>query len=376
MRFFSFHLMPYTALPAEYDGPAWVTCPNELYDPQLGHQLYNRYLDELIAAEDLGFDGVCVNEHHQNAYGNMPSPNLIASILARQTSKIRIAVVGNALPLYDPPTRVAEEFAMIDVISGGRLIAGFVVGGGPEYYSFSINPAQARERFAEAHDLIIRAWTEPGPFAFDGDHFNLQYVNLWPRPYQTPHPPVWIPSQGSSETVAWAADPKRKYPFLVTFSSADLVARYHNTYREQARQYGYEAVADQLGWACPIYVAETDERARAEAGRAVETLFNDFLRQSFEMLMPPGYTSIGSMKNFISSRRGLGAGKATAEGLIESGTALIGSPRTVLAGIERMRERTGFGILVALLQFGVLSDDLTRRNMDRFAAEVMPHLRN
>ena len=108
-----------------------MTVPNSLYDPVVGSQLYNRYLDELIYAEELGFDGVCVNEHHQNAYGNMPSPNLIASILARQTSRVKIAVVGNALPLYDPPTRVAEEFAMIDVISGGRLIAGMVVGGGP-----------------------------------------------------------------------------------------------------------------------------------------------------------------------------------------------------------------------------------------------------
>jgi alkanesulfonate monooxygenase SsuD/methylene tetrahydromethanopterin reductase-like flavin-dependent oxidoreductase (luciferase family) len=162
----------------------------------------------------------------------------------------------------------------------------------------------------------------------------------------------------------------------VTFSSADLVARYHNTYRDRAREYGYEAAPDQLGWACPIYVAETDERARAEAGHAVETLFNDFLRQTFEMLMPPGYTSMNSMKNFIAMRRGLGGGRATAEGLIESGTALIGSPKTVLAGIERMRERTGFGILVALLQFGILSDELTRRNMEMFAAEVMPRLRD
>ena len=176
---------------------------------------------------------------------------------------------------------------MLDNLSKGRIIAGFVRGIGSEYHSSGTNPYFSHERFHEAHDLIIRAWTEPGPFAFDGDHFSLRYVNLWPRPYQSPHPPVWIPSQGSSETVAWAADPKRKYPFLVTFSSADLVARYHNTYREQARQYGYEAAPDQLGWACPIYVAETDERARAEAGRAVETLFNDFLRQSFEMLMPP-----------------------------------------------------------------------------------------
>jgi len=94
------------------------------------------------------------------------------------------------------------------------------------------------------------------------------------------------------------------------------------------------------------------------------------------MLMPPGYTSIGSMKNFIRNRTALGGGKLTAEALIQSGTALIGSPETVLEGIERMRERTGFGILVALLQFGILSDDLTRRNMDLFAAEVMPHLRD
>jgi alkanesulfonate monooxygenase SsuD/methylene tetrahydromethanopterin reductase-like flavin-dependent oxidoreductase (luciferase family) len=162
----------------------------------------------------------------------------------------------------------------------------------------------------------------------------------------------------------------------VTFSSADLVARYHTTYREQARKYGYDAAGGQLGWACPIYVADTDERARAEGGRALETLFNDFLRQTFEMLMPPGYTSIGSMKNFISSRRALGGGQMTADGLIESGTALIGSPKTVLTGIERMREQTGFDILVALLQFGILSDELTRRNMDIFASKVMPHLRD
>ncbi|HET7653622.1 MAG TPA: LLM class flavin-dependent oxidoreductase, partial [Acidimicrobiales bacterium] len=141
MRFFSFHLMPYPALPPDYEGSSWVDVPNRLYDPAVGHEVYNRYIDELKLAEDVGFDGVCVNEHHQNAYGIMPSPNLIASILARETTRVKIAVVGNALPLYDPPTRVAEEFAMIDCISGGRLIAGFVVGGPPEYYSFSINPA-------------------------------------------------------------------------------------------------------------------------------------------------------------------------------------------------------------------------------------------
>src|SRR5438876_10930972 len=106
--------MPYPDLPPDYDGPAWVTVPNRFYDPQIGSALYNRYLDELIYAEEVGFDGACVNEHHQNAYGNMPAPNLIASILARQTSRVRIGVVGNAPPPYAPPIGVAEEFAVLD----------------------------------------------------------------------------------------------------------------------------------------------------------------------------------------------------------------------------------------------------------------------
>ena len=88
MRFFSFHLMPYIGLDPSYDGPAWVTCPNTLFDPVHGGALYNRYLDELLYAEELGFDGVCVNEHHQNAYGLMPSPNLMASIVARQSTRM------------------------------------------------------------------------------------------------------------------------------------------------------------------------------------------------------------------------------------------------------------------------------------------------
>src|SRR5262245_15453298 len=188
MKFFFFHLMPWPHLPDDYQGPAWITCPNSHYDPARGHALYNRYIDELVSAEALGFDGVCVNEHHANAYGNMPSPNLIASILARQTSRVKIAVVGNALPLYNPPTRVAEEFAMIDVISGGRLIAGLVFGGGPEYYSNGLNPAEARGRFYEATDLILAAWTRPGPFEFTGKYYKMRYVNPWPLPIQKPHP--------------------------------------------------------------------------------------------------------------------------------------------------------------------------------------------
>src|SRR3981081_29576 len=101
--------MPWPYLPADYTGPSWVRVPNQLFDPQLGHELYNRYLDELELAETLGMDRVGGKENHATAYGLMPSPNLIAGMLARRTERIRLAVIGNALPLYNPPTRVAEE---------------------------------------------------------------------------------------------------------------------------------------------------------------------------------------------------------------------------------------------------------------------------
>ena len=170
--------------------------PNRLYDPVKGAEEYARHIDALVYAEEIGFDAIGVNEHHQTAYGLMPTPNLIASALIQRTKTIKIAILGRALPLVNNPIYIAEEFAMLDNLSKGRIIAGFVRGIGSEYHSSGTNPYFSHERFHEAHDLIIRAWTEPGPFAFDGDHFSLQYVNLWPRPYQTPHPPVWIPSQG------------------------------------------------------------------------------------------------------------------------------------------------------------------------------------
>jgi alkanesulfonate monooxygenase SsuD/methylene tetrahydromethanopterin reductase-like flavin-dependent oxidoreductase (luciferase family) len=236
MHCFAFHLMPWDRLPADFATKyesAWTWLPNSLYDPAHGHELYNRYLDELLLADELGFDGVCVNEHHQNAYGTMPSPNLMGAILARQTKRVKIAVIGNALPLYNPVTRVAEEFAMIDVISGGRLIAGLVVGGGPEYYSFSMNPTNARAMFQEAMDLVLRAWTDPGPFEHYGEFWKLKYVNPWPRPIQKPHPPIWIPGAGSKETIELVA--ARRFGYMgIPYFHIDFFQRNFDLFREAA----------------------------------------------------------------------------------------------------------------------------------------------
>ena len=249
MKFFFFHLMSWPYLPDDFDrtnDSAWVWVPNTLFDPAKGPALYADYLNTLAYAEELGFDGVCVNEHHQTAYGLMPSPNLIAAALTQRTKTCKIAVVGNTLPLYDPPQRVAEEFALLDNLSGGRLIAGTVVGGGPEYFAFQIDPTTAREKFREALDLIVKAWTTPGPFEWNSKHYYYRYVNPWPRPVQQPHPPIWIPDVGSKETVEFVA--QRRYCYMgVPYFHIDVFRRVFAQFREACQKAGYTADPEQMG---------------------------------------------------------------------------------------------------------------------------------
>jgi alkanesulfonate monooxygenase SsuD/methylene tetrahydromethanopterin reductase-like flavin-dependent oxidoreductase (luciferase family) len=356
-------------------GTSWVRLSNSNYDPVKGAKLYNRYLDEMERAEELGFDGLGVNEHHQTAYGMMPSPIVTASALARRTKKAKIAILGSALPLRTHPLTIAEEHAMIDNITEGRLITGFVRGIGAEYHIFGVDPTESHERFHEAHELIIRAWTETGPFEFFGKHYRHRYVNCWPRPYQKPHPPIWIPSQGSQETIDFAAHPDNKYTYLHTFSPTVAVAKYMNMYRERAQEYGYTATPDQLGWAVPIYVGDTDAKALAEAKLHFENFRNIFAKMPLEYLLPPGYTSRESMKRVIAAKQTMFA-DLTLEGAMEHGMMICGSAATVRDQLVDYQKDLGFRHLLTLLQFGTLPADLTAANTERFARDVMPSLRD
>jgi alkanesulfonate monooxygenase SsuD/methylene tetrahydromethanopterin reductase-like flavin-dependent oxidoreductase (luciferase family) len=381
VKFYAFHLMPYRAVDLEAAAKYrshWVVLPNDFYDPEKGSELYREYIEQLVYAANAGFDGICVNEHHQTAYGMMPAPNLLASVLIERTRDlpVKVAILGRALPLVSNPLTIAEEFAMLDVLSKGRVITGFVRGIGAEYHTMGVNPIFSHDRFHEAHDLIVRAWTETGPFAFEGEHYNFRYVNVWPRPYQRPHPPIWIPSQGSRETIEWAARPEHKYPFIITFSPLASVLRYHKMYRDQAEKYGYEVAGEQLGWATPIYVAETDEIARREAGPHIESLFNNFLRMTPEMLFPPGYTSMASFLAIMANRKGTAFKPLSVDELNESGTFVVGSPATVRARLEEAHAQSGFKTAICMLQFGTLPDELVRKNTQMFAEEVMPKLRH
>jgi alkanesulfonate monooxygenase SsuD/methylene tetrahydromethanopterin reductase-like flavin-dependent oxidoreductase (luciferase family) len=306
----------------------------------------------------------------------MPSPVVTASALSRRTKQCRIAILGNAFCLRENPLTLAEEHAMIDVITGGRLITGFVRGVGSEYFSFGSNPVHSLERHKEAAELVIRAWTETGPFAFEGKHYHLEYVNLWPRPYQQPHPPIWCPSQGSRETIEWAAHPDRKFVYVQTYSPAENVARYLDMYRETAqRMYGYEASSDKIAWCAPVYVAETDEQAVNEARPHIEMMFNVLLPKATElMFFPPGYLSPESLMGVMAAKKG-NRGNVTIEQLIERGIIVCGSPDTVRKRITEMHNRMGFSEFMCMLMFGSMPADLSEKNIRLFASDVMPAIK-
>jgi alkanesulfonate monooxygenase SsuD/methylene tetrahydromethanopterin reductase-like flavin-dependent oxidoreductase (luciferase family) len=375
VKIFNFHLMPYADVDLDAidrHGSAWVDFSNSHYDPKKGAELYNRYLDEMEYADQLGFDGVVLNEHHQTAYGLMPTPGVLAGALSRSVKRAKIAILGRALPLLNNPLQVAEEFAILDNVTRGRFIAGFVRGIGAEYHAMGINPADSQERFAEAHDLIIRAWTQPGPFEYVGKHYDFRYVNPWPTPYQKPHPPIWIPSQGSGSTIRWAA--AMRYTYCQTLSPIAMVAKFFQMYRDEAEKAGYQASPDQLAWSNTIYIAETDEKAIWEAKPHLEALVNRLLLMSPQTLLPPGYTNVESMKA-IRAKRSLSRTQ-TIDDLMKAGVVIVGSPNTVREKLAEYQDLAGFNTILTKTQFGTMPAEMTRNNMAAIAEEVLPHFRD
>ena len=387
VRLFCWHFMAYPYLPADFDerfDTGWVTVPNALWDRERTEGLYQDYIDQLVHGEELGFDGLVLNEHHQNIYGLMPSPNVIAAALTQRTDRAKLVVLGNLLPLHLNPLRVAEEYAMIDSISGGRLIAGFAVGGGPEAYNYNVPAPQSRARFYEAVDLIVRTWTEDGPFEHEGPHYPLRYVNIWPKPRQTPHPPVWVPGSLSAETMTFCA--RRGFDYF-------LSSRTHGAATRMARE-RFSAILDdhgepyhpfRMGVLLSVYVAETDEQARAESGEGVwyflKYCLKGHLRRAGRTLtFGPGVPSqsVASWRAFLESSTP-GApmlGDADSwEDLERKASIIVGGPATVIEKLWPLVEEARVGNLLIQFHFGNMDGGLARKSMRLFAGEVAPELR-
>ncbi|MDC0237426.1 LLM class flavin-dependent oxidoreductase [Gammaproteobacteria bacterium] len=382
MKFTWFNLMPWPYLPEDFREKyrsVWVDIPNSLYDPVRGHELYNVYLDELEYAEECGFDGIGVNEHHANGYGLMPSPNLMAAALARRTSKSALVVLGNSIALYNPPLRVAEEFAMLDVISGGRLLAGFPVGTSMDTnYCYGQIPALTREKYQEAHELIMRAWREDEPFTFNGRYNQLRYANCWPKPIQSP-PPIFIPGGGSLETYDFCLENDYVYCYL-SFTGYIRAKQLMDGYWNRVAEYGKDDSPYRAGFAQTIVVAETDEEAERDYREHIDYFYNRCLHVYPGFADAPGYRTIKTLKaNVTSQMTAQGSGNIASmswQQLIDDGYIIAGSPDTVANQMKELVTSLRVGNIFCLIHVGNMPQDKCMRSTKLFAEEVIPQLRD
>jgi alkanesulfonate monooxygenase SsuD/methylene tetrahydromethanopterin reductase-like flavin-dependent oxidoreductase (luciferase family) len=388
MKALWFHLMPYQDLPDDFKDKhpsVWVSIDRQLFDSVRGHQLYNEYLDELEFASECGFDAICVNEHHSNAYGLMPSPNIIAGALARSTKDTALCVLGNSVALYNPPTRVAEEMAMIDCISGGRLIAGFPVGTPMDTcFAYGQNPDLLRPRYYEAIDLITKAWESDQPFSFNGRFNQQRYINAWPRPLQSPRPPVWIPGSGSVE--AWDMCAHRDFVYCyLSYFGWQASAGVMKGFWQRMKELKMEPNPFRAGFLQFVGVAET--RKEAEELYAEPAAY--FYQRSFHLdprfAAPPGYTTEETVRAKLQSQVQLQAGGGRLVGpsrdfsktnFFDEGHVIIGSPDEVAAKLREVMVELNVGNVLMLLHFGNMSRELTRYNTELFSKRVLPQIKD
>jgi alkanesulfonate monooxygenase SsuD/methylene tetrahydromethanopterin reductase-like flavin-dependent oxidoreductase (luciferase family) len=371
MQFSFFHLMPWTDLA---EAPAQWPVNNRAFDPERGKQLYDSYIDAMAFAEPCGFDWVVCNEHHFSPYGLMANPNLIAAALAQRTKSIKIAVLGNLIPLLNP-IRVAEEYAMLDVMSGGRLIAGMIRGVPHEYIAYNVVPDESRGRLREAAALIVKAWTEPEPFGWEGEYYQYPSVSIWPRPLQRPHPPIVM--SASNEESAEFVGRQKAIMAMTLIADLKVARRCIDTYRKAARAAGMEPTPEHIVLGYNSLIAETDEEARHYLGEGQ--------RYFHRILMHPirdAQRLVIQKSRFFPKEHGEGfvnrlsmLNERTIGDMIETGSVLCGSPATVIKQMKRITAELGNGHYIINMKIGNVPDAIVRRGMELFRDHVLPDAR-
>ena len=355
---------------ARYHGPAenvsWPVA-GTVYSAEAAQASLQFSLDQFAMADQLGFDWVSVAEHHYAPFSLTPNPMLIAGALTQIVKRANIALLGASIPILNP-VRVAEEFAMLDTITGGRIIAGMLRGTPNEYVTYNINPAESRGRFEEAMRLIQMCWTETEPFGWQGRYYEYRSISIWPRVVQKPGPKIYM-SGSSPESGEFAAKHRVGLGFAVT--NVPLAAAAAGHYREQARRFGWEPEPDDLIYRVGVHVGRTDDEAIEDYSHALRTgpptsltMANRGLESN---IAATGYygRDVDSQRNRLMP--------ATLRDRVAEGRLLLGGPDTVVAQIEDMYRKLGAGVIdfTVTHQMG----EKTTRSIELFAQKVLPRIR-
>jgi alkanesulfonate monooxygenase SsuD/methylene tetrahydromethanopterin reductase-like flavin-dependent oxidoreductase (luciferase family) len=352
------------------------------FDAATAVRTYEEHLEAWELLDELGFDGVGFNEHHCSPYGLMNSPNLMAAAAAQRTKRLKLLIYGNLLPLHEP-LRLAEELAMLDCLSRGRLISGFARGIPREYQVHNVPLAESRARFEEAYDIVTRAWTEE-VFSYRGRFWSYEDVALWPRPVQRPHPPVWIPIVGSKESIEFAG--ARDIPITPGLGRArglrDDIIRY---YAECLAQNGHRITPDHLSLGITAYVADSKEAALKEYGPHIlyfnRTLFSHGNFTETERQRQTGYATAASTDYVRPENLRAAANlredfrNMTMRDLERLAQEMpLGTAEEVAARIIDAADSAGANQVQLALNRGALPHRLFMQQIRRFAAEVLPIL--
>ena len=329
-----------------YAGPApggmtWPVAP-ALCDRELAAKTMRQTVDSCRLAEELGFDWISLSEHHYAPMMLTPNPLVMAGALSQALKRCKIALLGPLLPLSNP-VRVAEEIAMLDAMTDGRVVVLFLRGTPNEHQTYGDVAAQSRAMTQEGIDLILKAWTTDEPFAWEGEHFQFPTVSVWPRTRQDPHPPVFG-SGNSDESVAFAA--RRRLGMGMSFAAPPLIRRWVELYKSEAAKAGWTPTAENILYRGTMHMAATEEETHRQFTAATG-------RDARAMPEPEGPLAYIARPYFF------------------------GAPDRVLEQVAVLRD-CGVGIIDMAFQLGVghVNYDNQAAAMELFARDVLPQIRN
>jgi alkanesulfonate monooxygenase SsuD/methylene tetrahydromethanopterin reductase-like flavin-dependent oxidoreductase (luciferase family) len=381
MKVYHFTEQPYPDAWKDHGGSLRVNLPNRKCDPAIAADLLHRYYDEWLLADELGYD-IMLNEHHQTATCMSSTVIVGLSVLARQTKRARLLVLGYPIGHRGDPLRVAEELSNIDVISRGRLDMGFIKGVPYEFAASNQNPVGVMDRFWEAHDFILKAMTtHDGPFNWESEHFHYRQVNIWPRPWQQPHPPIWSTTGTKSNARVLGEHGYVMATLGTGYNTRPLFDAYREGYMAKGRP---APSADRFAYLGLVAVASNEREALARG-----ELLASYPRTSSIVYPPfrnpPGYLSVEDNarmlrgetppRSFTRSGHAIDMRTASVPELIEAGILFCGTPDQVYAQLDEFCDYCGgMGNLLMMGHAGPMSHADTVDNLTLFAKEVLPRL--
>lgn len=369
MKFSFFHFYAYTG---NSEPAADWPIPNKTFDPKLGNQLINSYMNSMVTAEQVGFDWLGVNEHHMSPYGLGANPSLLAASLINRTDKAFLAVMGQLVPLLNP-IRVAEEYAMLDVMSNGRLVAGLLRGIPHEYVAYNIPPDESYGRFNEAIELIQKAWTEPEPFGWEGEYYQYRAVSIWPKPMQKPHPKILM--SGSNEVSARNAARKKAILGIANLTSIDNAKQLIKVYKEEAKYFGWEPSPSDILIAMNTSIDDDIEIAKsrlAEGRKYFAEVLGGGIRTAQKLVLQKSrYMDEDTKRNFVGVNK---SAKIGVDELIESGTVVCGTPEQAVQQIKNCHAELGHGITNLVMKIGNITDKAVNQQLNIFGKKILPRV--